>query len=136
MIGVNVDGSVTALSASAEAEMNVNFMGKDEKGNVVFDQQVNVGVNAEAVLVEAEGSVGVNVLGGEVGVSGSVKVGVGAHADVGYKDGVFKCDIGASLGVGFDVGFEVDVGGMVNTVADKASSAWNGIKNGWNNLWG
>ena len=136
MIGVNVDGSVTALSASAEAEMNVNFMGKDEKGNVVFDPQVNVGVNAEAVLVEAEGSVGVNVLGGEVGVSGSVKVGVGAHADVGYKDGVFKCDIGASLGVGFDVGFEVDVGGMVNTVADKASSAWNGIKNGWNNLWG
>ena len=136
MLGANVDGSVTALSASAEAELNVNFMGKDENGNVVFDPQVNVGVNAEAVLVEAEGSVGVNVLGGEVGVSGSVKVGVGAHADVGYKDGVFKCEIGASLGIGFDVGFEVDVGGMVDTVADAASSAWEGLKKGWNSLWG
>lgn len=136
MLGANVDGSVSALSASANAEMNVNFMGKDEKGNVVFDPQVNVGVNAEAVLVEAEGSVGVNVLGGEVGVSGGVKVGVGAHADVGYKDGVFKCDIGASLGIGFDVGIEVDVGGMVNTVADAASSAWDGLKKGWNSLWG
>lgn len=135
MLGVNVDGSVTALSASANAEMNVNFLGKDEKGNVVFDPQVNVGVNAEAVLVEAEGSVGANILGGEVGVSGSVKVGVGAHADVGIKDGVIKCEIGASLGIGFDVGIEVDVGGMVNTVADAASSAWNGLKDGWNSLW-
>ncbi len=135
MIGVNVDGSVTALSASATAEANINFLGKDKNGNIAFDPQVNVGVNAEAVLVEAEASAGVNVLGGEVEVKGSVKVGVGAHADVGYKDGVFKCDIGASLGVGFDVGFEVDVGGMVNTVADAASSAWEDIKSGWKSLW-
>ncbi len=136
MIGVNVDASVTAFSASVEGGVDINFLGKDEKGNIVFDPQVNVGVSAEAVLFEAEGSVGVNVLGGEVGVSGSVKVGVGAHADVGYKDGVFKCEIGASLGIGFDVGIEVDVGGMVNTVADAASSAWDGIKNGWKSFWG
>ncbi len=136
MLGMNVDGSVTALSVSTEVELNVNFMGKDEKGNVVFDPQVNVGVDAEVVLVEVEGSVGVNILGGEASVSGSVKVGFGANADVGYKDGVFKCEIGASLGIGFDVGFEVDVGGMVNTAADVASSAWDGLKNGWNSLWG
>lgn len=64
-------------------------------------------------------------------VKGSVKVGVGAHADIGMKDGVIKCEIGASLGVGFDVGFEVDVGGMVNTVADAAKSAWEGFKSWW-----
>ena len=78
-----------------------------------------------------EGSVGVNVLGGEVGVSGSVSVGVGAHADVGYKDGVFKFDIGASTGLGVSVGSEVDIGGMVDSVCDAAESAWNGLEKGW-----
>ncbi len=131
MIGLNADAEVTALAASAKASVDVNFLGKDDKGNVVFDPQVNAGVEAEAVLVEAEGSIGVNVLGGEASVKGSVKVGIGAHADVGIKDGVVKCEIGASLGVGFDVGFEVDVGGMVNTVADAAQSAWEGITSWW-----
>ena len=131
MLGLNVDAEVTALSASAKASAELNFMGKDEKGNVVFDPQLNVGASAEAVLVEAEGSVGLNVLGGEASVKGSVKVGVGAHADVGIKDGVVKCEIGASLGIGFDVGFEVDVGGMVNTVVDGAKSAWNAITSWW-----
>lgn len=131
MIGLNVDGEVTALSASAKASAEINLMGKDKNGNVVFDPQLNVGVEAEAVLVEAEGSVGLNVLGGEASLKGSVKVGVGAHADIGMKDGVIKCEIGASLGVGFDVGFEVDVGGMVNTVADAAKSAWEGFKSWW-----
>lgn len=136
MLGLNVDGSVVVGEASAKASGEINFMGKDKDGNIVFDPQVNVGVKAEAVAFKAEGSAGVNVLGGEVGVKGSVKVGVGVNADVGYKDGVFKCELGASLGIGFDVGFEVDVGGMVNTVADAASSAWNGIKDGWNKFWG
>ena len=61
---------------------------------------------------------GLNVLG----VSGSVSVGIGAHADVGYKDGMFKFDIGASVGLGVYVGAEVDIGGMVDTVCDTAIS--------------
>ena len=40
-------------------------------------------------------------------------------------------DIGASLGVGVSLGFEVDVGGMVDTVADAASAAWDGISDDW-----
>lgn len=131
MFGLNVDAEVTALSASATAGVDVNVFGKDKDGKVVFDPQVNVGAKAEAVLVEAEGSIGVNVLGGEASLKGSVKVGVGAHADIGIKDGVVKCEIGASLGLGFDVGFEVDVGGMVNTAVDAAKSAWEGITSWW-----
>ena len=76
-------------------------------------ENLNLNSKAEATAAELEGSLGVNVLGGEVGVSGSVSVGVGAHADVGYKDGVFKFDIGASIGLGVSVGSEVDIGGMV-----------------------
>jgi hypothetical protein len=67
----------------------------------------------EATLAELEGTAAVNVLGGEVSVSGSVSVVIGAHADVGLKDGVFKVDTGVSMGVGVSVGLEVDVGGMV-----------------------
>lgn len=131
-LGLNVDAEVKVLSAEAKADGTIQFLGEGGK----FDPQVSVGASAEAVLAEAEGSVGVNVLGGEVEVNGSVKFGIGAHADVGFKDGVVKCEVGASLGLGFDVGFEVDVGGMVNTVADGAKSAWEGISNGWNKLWG
>lgn len=74
---------------------------------------------------------GLNVLGGEVGVSGSGSVGIGAHADVGYKDGVLKFDIGASVGLGVSVGAEIDIGGMVDTICDTVESAWNGLKKGW-----
>ncbi len=132
-LGVNADAELTVLQAEAKAETQINFFGTDEKGNVVFDPNASVGFSADAVLAEAEGSVGVNVLGGEVELKGSVKVGVGVNADIGYQDGVIKCEIGASLGLGFDVGFEVDVGGMVNTVADAASSAWEAVGDwfGW-----
>ena len=129
--GLNSDVTVTAGKASAQAEAVAQIYGEDGKLNPQF----GAGVSAELIGGELEGSVGVNVLGGEIGVKGSVNYGIGAHADVGYKDGVFKCDIGASLGVGVSLGFEVDVGGMVNTVADAASSAWEGIKSGWNSFW-
>lgn len=130
-LGLNSDVSVTAGKASAQAELGAQVFGEDGK----LDVQLGASASAELIGGEIEGSVGVNVLGGEIGVSGSVNYGIGAHADVGYKDGVFKCDIGASLGVGVSLGFEVDVGGMVDTVADTAEAAWDGIKSGWNNFW-
>lgn len=100
-----------------------------------LDVQLGAGASDELIGGEIEGSVGVNILGGEVGASGSLNYGIGAHADVGYLDGVLKCDIGASLGVGASLGFEVDVGGMVDTVTDAASAAWDGISDGWDNFW-
>lgn len=48
-----------------------------------------------------------------------------------YRDGVVKVDIGASLGVGASVALEVDVGGMVDTITDTATAAWEGVKSGW-----
>lgn len=113
--GLNVDGGVTVGQVSAKAGANASFLGKDKDGKLVFDPQANISVGAEAIAAKVEGSAGVNILGGEVGVKGSLQVGVGAKADIGYKDGVFKCEIGASLGIGFDIGIEVDVGGMVDT---------------------
>lgn len=138
MIGMNVDGTVTAGKAEAKADATVQIFGSDGK----VDMQFGASASAEAIAGEVEGSVGVNVLGGEVGVKGGVNFGIGAHADVGYRDGVFKCDVGASLGLGVSVDVEVDVGGMVDTVCDKAEAAWDAaeekwddIKDGWNDFW-
>ena len=85
-----------AGDAGAKADIGVQLYGEDGK----LKPQFGASAKAEATAAELEGSLGVNVLGGEVGVSGSGSVGVGAHADVGYKDGVFKFDIGASVGLG------------------------------------
>lgn len=127
MLGLNSDVEVKAGDAGAKADIGVQLYGEDGK----LKPQFGASAKAEATAAELEGSLGVNVLGGEVGVSGSVSVGVGAHADVGYKDGVFKFDIGASVGLGVSVGSEVDIGGMVDTVCDAAESAWNGLEKGW-----
>ncbi len=127
-LGLNADANVTVGQASAKADATAQIFGQDGK----LDVQLGASAKAEAIAAEAEGSIGVNVLGGEVGVTGGVNFGIGAHADVGYRDGIFKVDIGASLGVGASVSLDVDVGGMVDTVCDTAEAAWDGIKEGWN----
>ena len=127
-LGLNADAKVTVGKAEAKAEGSVQIFDEDGK----LDIQAGVNAKAEAILAEAEGSIGANVLGGEIGVTGGVNFGVGAHADVGYRDGVFKVDVGASLGVGVSVSVDVDIGGMVDTVCDFSESAWDGVKDGWN----
>ena len=115
MLGGHAKGDVKVLAAEATAGVGIGLV------NGKLEATANLG--AEAVLFEAEAEVGVNVLGGEVGVSGSVKFGVGAKADFGYSDGKIKCEIGASLGLGVEIGFEADIGGMVDTVTDVAGKA-------------
>lgn len=123
MLGLNTEVGATVGKVEAGAEAVAQIFGEDGE----LDVQLGVGAKAEAIVGEVEGSIGVNVLGGEVGIGGSVNFGVGAHADVGLKDGVIKCDVGVSVGVGVSVNVELDVGGMVNTVVDGATAAWDGF---------
>lgn len=124
MLGVygNVEGE--AFSAEAKAKVAVNK-------NEIF-----AGASAEANLAKVSGAAGISVLGTDLGVTGSLKVGVGAHANVGYTDGKLKVDIGAAVGVGFDLGFELDVSGTVDAIKDVASSAWKGAKKLWKGIFG
>lgn len=128
--GLNSEVTATAGEVSGKVDGTAQIF--DENGDL--DVQLGVGANVEAIAAEVEGSVGVNVLGGEVGVTGGVNVGIGAHADVGYRDGILKADIGASLGIGASVSVEVDVGGMIDTICDTAEAAWNGIQEGWDDF--
>ena len=117
-LGLSTNVTATAGKASAKANATAQLYGEDGK----LDIQLNAGAEAEAIAGEIKGSANANILGGGVGVTGSVNFGVGAHAKVGLKDGVIKCDVGASLGLGVSGSFEIDVGGMINTVAGKAES--------------
>lgn len=129
-LGLNSNVTATVGKAEAAAEGIVQVF--DESGEL--DLQLGASASAELIGGEIEGSLGVNVLGGEVGVSGGINYGIGAHAEVGYQDGVFKFDVGASLGVGLSFDVEVDIGGMIDTVADNAEGIWDGVKSGWNSF--
>jgi hypothetical protein len=95
---------------------------RDAEGNINPTAHVNMSI--EAIAAEASVKGGVNVFGADLGVKASVNVGVGAHAEFGYKDGVLSADIGASLGLGGSIKLEIDIGGMVDTIADNAQAAW------------
>lgn len=142
-IDAKAGASFTALHADAEAHVGNKMLGAnasayadvgkvdatvkasagvlDENGN--FDPRLKASASAEAIAVDAKAEAGITVLGTEAKVSGSVNIGIGAHADVGYEDGVLSFDIGASLGIGASIGFEVDVGGTIDAVKSGAKSA-------------
>jgi|GEM_PF-4740739 len=133
-VGAKVGGSVSALEMNANGQIGTDMLGVYGKGQVSAlkaeskasvglgmvngKPELSAGIAAEAILGEASGEVGLNVLGGEVGARAAVNVGIGAKADFGYADGKIKCQLGASLGVGFDLSLEADIGGMVDTVGD------------------
>lgn len=118
MLGAYANGNITVGKVSGEANLHASL--RDENGNINPNAQVHA--SAEAVLVEAEAQAGVTVLGTDVNVSGSAYVGVGAHADISIGDGKIKCDIGAALGIGVSVGFEIDYGGTVDAIKKGAKS--------------
>lgn len=118
MLGTHADGNITVGQVSGEAKFHASF--RDADGSINPNAQIHA--NAEAVLIEAEAQAGVTVLGTDINVSGSAYVGVGAHADIDIGDGKIKCDIGAALGIGFSVGFEIDYGGTIDAVKKSAAS--------------
>lgn len=142
-IDAKAGASFTALHAEAEAHVGNNMLGANASAyadvgkvdatakasigmfddNGEFDPRLKASASVEAIAVDAKAEAGITVLGTEAKVSGSVNIGIGAHADVGYEDGVLSFDIGASLGIGASIGFEVDVGGTVDAVKSGAKSA-------------
>lgn len=130
-IGANMGASFSALSAEQSGQLGSEYFNVHEEASVEFmSGSVGVGgtiglggaaldASAELVLAQATGKAGVTVMGTDVDVSGSVQVGVGAHANAQIKDGKILLDVGASLGIGASVKLEVDVSGTVNAVRDK-----------------
>ena len=118
-LNINGKASVSVGKVGAEAEAQLGFV--DGK------PAARVSGKLEAIAAEAKGEVGVNVAGIEGTVKGSVNVGIGAHADVGFHDGKISCDVGLSFGIGGSVSIEVDVGGFVDNVASFAGDVADGV---------
>lgn len=127
MLGLYGKAEASALKAGAEAEIGLGMV------NGEFEAQAALG--AEAILAEVSGEAGANVLGGEIGVQGTLNVGIGAKADVGYADGKIKAELGLSVGVGASVSLEIDVGGMAETICGEAASAINTAGEFFTDLW-
>lgn len=137
MLGLH--GKVGVEAGKAEAKGSVGVGIWDENGN--FDPKLSAKLSAEAIAAEVSGSVGVDLAGVKVDAKGSLNFGIGAHADIGYKDGKFSFDLGASLGVGASIKFDVDISGAVeyvgNAAADIANAAGNFVSDvgkGLNNI--
>ena len=148
--GASVGYTLSALSTSAEAQLGDSNLGLYVKGEAAagkveakasgviglrdaegkFNPTAHGKLSVEAIAAEASVKGGIKVAGADVGVKASVNVGIGAHAEAGYKDGVFSLDIGASVGIGGSVKLEVDVDGMVDAVCGKVQSAWSALT-GW-----
>jgi hypothetical protein len=115
----DVDVNIGKLEAIGTARASV--FNEDGK----LDIQAKIGASAEAYAFEAKGRAGATLLGADVGVTGSFNVGIGAHAEASFVKGVVKVDVGATLGFGASIGFEIDAGGMVNATYGAAKSVFN-----------
>lgn len=144
-VGGRVGATATAFTATEEAQLGDSNLGVYVKSTQSAGRvgataafaaggieggavtALYAGARAEAIAGEITGTAGAKVLGTDVGISGSLNYGIGAHADVGIKDGKFSIDIGATVGVGASVKLEIDVSGTVNAICGGAKAAWAAI---------
>ncbi len=108
----NITGGVgvTALKAAAEAEIGIGY---NEEGKFAVGGSAEAGV----YLIEGEAEAGVTLLGVDASVKASGKVGFGAEAEFGYKDGKIKAKVGLVALIGGSVEFEIDIGDCVDMVS-------------------
>lgn len=126
-LGLYGTAGVEVCSATAEASVDIGLY--DSTG--AFNPSLAAGLSAEAVLAQVEGSAGVTLMGTDIGVNGSIGFGAGAHANVGLQDGVLTLELGAYLGVGATVGFEVDFGGAYDTMVDAWDATTEFVGDAW-----
>lgn len=148
--GTSLGFTMSALSVEAEQQLGNSVLGcytkseievgkaevkgegviglRDAEGKI--NPTIHAKASAEAIAAEASIKGGVKVAGTDVGVKASVNVGIGAHAEAGYKDGKFSLDIGASVGIGGSVKLEIDMSGTIEAVSGAVKSTWNKFT-GW-----
>ena len=121
---LNVHGSaeIELGSISVEGEIKGGFI--NEEGEM--DLSLNAELAAELVLAKAEAEAGATIGGAEINAKGAVGFGMGAHAEVGFDDGILKVDVGAYVGLGVETSIEIDMEGLcgeaIEAVTDVTSA--------------
>lgn len=144
-LGANAGASVAIGQVSAQAGAVVGYV----DGHLTAYAEGSVGANA----VSVSGSVAARLAGIEVGVKGSLTVGVGAYGNIGFKGGKFHLGFGISLGIGFKIDLTLDfskIGEGIKTagkaiataakavgkgIATAAKAVANGVKKAAKKVW-
>ncbi len=117
---VGVGGDIAVMKGSAEAGVEAGYV----DGKFALNAKASAELNVIEANVNAHGGIdGIADIKGEAGVT----VGIGAHADIGYHDGVIKCDIGASLGIGVKLNVSIDISEGIETVSNLVNEGMNVI---------
>lgn len=125
--GVGGKVEVAAFEGSAEVGGQAGF--------VDGELALRASASAEFNVLKAGAEASVDFLGVEGTAGAEFTVGVGAHADVGYSDGTLVVDIGASLGVGGSLYFEVDVGGAIDNTVNCVQNVCESVGDWFDSLW-
>ena len=110
----NLHGSGTI--AAGEVKAKADFTAGIVNGQPTMVVEGGAELNAFSV----GGSAGVSIDGVDVNVYGGLKVGLGAKARMGYQDGKFSANLDVTAGLGFEVGFEVDVAAIEEKMEEAA----------------
>ena len=108
--GIMGSASVKVLDVYANASATVGWV----DGKFVAVASGSVGVD----FFSAQVSGGIRLLGVEVQASAAFKVGLSAKFEVGFDGGKFKCNIGACLGIGFEINLSFDFSKVLSVLKD------------------
>ena len=123
-----ISGSGKVTVGHVEASGSVSASVFDKKGN--FAPGVSGAVKAEAVAASATGTLTGSFGGATASVTAGANLGIGAHAKIGVTPTSISCDVGASLGIGANFGFSLDLGGAVRAFCSSAQAIWNSLFTG------
>lgn len=113
---------VDGVKAHAEASGYVGAVAEgNASANFTIDKNgINAGLDAEIGAYAAKGEIsgGFNIFGVDIGLKAEGKVGAGAEAGIGFEDGKFYANLGATLGIGGSVGVEIDFSEAIDNVSN------------------
>ena len=113
---IGAKGSADVKVGHVEASGGLKCRWIDGKPEVVGE----VAAGAYALKASAQGSV--TCMGITASAKAEVNIGIGASAKIGFTGGKLRCELGASLGIGFKISFDLDIGGAVNAVKNIVSN--------------
>lgn len=108
--GVMGSASAVVGDVYAKADATIGWVGGK------FMAVLKGSVGADAFRVSVGG--GVRLLGVEVAAEATFKVGVSATFEVGFDGGEFKANIGAALGIGFEINISIDFSKCISVLKD------------------
>lgn len=127
----NIGG--VGFHAGASGDIGPSVKGSADLKAGMVDGKFQAGADAEigAYLAKGEISGGVNLFGLDITARAQGKVGAGAEAGIGFKDGKFYANLGATLGIGGSVGIEIDASELIDNIGSGIKNIGSAIGDGF-----